>query len=171
MSTSSSAASSSAARSTPSPSTITVSAAAPSAALGARPQRSWRADCFFQRLVDRKEELQALMLRFFEEKCAESCNALYPEGCKSTQAVRLLALAFRVPLLQREGCCCAQTSLTSQSSVRRWTRCSSSRSTPCEAPALLDHSVDLDLEPAMLDFTSRFGDSCPVLNDCRCVCL
>ncbi len=39
------------------------------------------------------------------------------------------------------------------------------------APALLDHSVDLDLEPAMLDFTSRFGDSCPVLNDCRCVCL
>ena len=92
------------------------------------------------------------MLRFFEEKCAESCNALYPEGCKSTQAVRLLALAFRVPLLQREGCCCAQISLTSQSSVRRWTRCSSLRSTPCEAPALLDHSVDLDLEPAMLDF-------------------
>ena len=94
------------------------------------------------------------MLRFFEEKCAESCNALYPEGCKSTQAVRLLALAFRVPLPQREGCCCAQISLTSQSSVRRWTRCSSSRSTPCEAPALLrvDHSVDLDLEPAMLDF-------------------
>ena len=107
------------------------------------------------------------MLRFFEEKCAESCNALYPEGCKSTQAVRLLALAFRVPLLQREGCCCAQTSLTSQSSVRRWTRCSSSRSTPCEAPALPDHSVDL--EPAMLDFMRVGLETLAQFFVCRCV--
>ena len=37
-------------------------------------------NCFFQRLVDRKDYLQALMARFFEEKCAKSCNALYPEG-------------------------------------------------------------------------------------------
>ena len=32
------------------------------------------------------------------------------------------------------------------------------------SPRPLSSSVDLDLEPAMLDFTSRFGDSCPVLN-------
>jgi hypothetical protein len=37
-------------------------------------------NCFFQRLVDRKDHLQSLMLTFFEERCAESCNALYPEG-------------------------------------------------------------------------------------------
>eukprot|EP01044_Picomonas_judraskeda_P007704 COSAG03_NODE_842_length_5652_cov_8.316045_3_plen_325_part_00 len=37
-------------------------------------------NCFFQRLVDRKDYLQALLLRFFEAKCADSCHSLYPEG-------------------------------------------------------------------------------------------
>lgn len=67
-------------------------------------------NCFFQRLVDRKDYLRALLLSFFDEKCAEPCNALYPEGYIIDLAItgealdKVLVIEINPGLSSTSGC-------------------------------------------------------------------